>query len=645
MAGVFISYARSSEAAAHRIAEQLRGLGYDVWRDDQLPAHRAYADVIEERLREAHAVVVLWSAEAARSQWVRAEADFARNAGTLVQLSLDGAALPLPFNQIQCVELSAWSGDPRTPGWRTVVASIAELTGSAPRAPTRAQPAATARPTLAVLAFNNLSGDPEMDYFSDGVSEEILLTVSRTANLTVMARASSFQFRGAAKAAGNVAAELKVSHLLDGSVRRSGNRVRIVAELVECAGGTTLWSERFDRELSDVFALQDEIAEAVAAALKITFAPSASVEPVEPQAYDLYLRERHIAVDRLRIAERIDLLERAVAGAPRFAAAWAALSAARVDQVRFGPRPETPFAELEAGVRDAAQAALALDPDNGLAYASLSRLQPWAFYEQREALLAKGLAVAPNDPMALTMMGAFENHVGRTREALGHLRRAYELDPLFPLAADVYGVMLGSTDHPQAYDFYDRWRERWPEHATFSFGVLNRTMFLGEWERFDAVAAFALTHVPDEPSVQGALAFAEPLRRNDPTLAPRVARRLHRTLDETGTVPLPMLMTACVLGLKEEIFAAVEQASFDFMFQADGMDPSVSANPGIIFDRSFFGAVIHDVRFVRLCAKLGLCDYWLATGRWPDCVEWVDYDFKAEARRLAHGDRSHRPQI
>jgi adenylate cyclase len=101
MADIFISYGRSTEPQAQLVAESLRSAGYSVWRDDELPAHRAYGDVIEERLRGAKAVIVLWSTEAAHSQWVRAEADMAREAGTLVQVTIDGVLPPLPFNQIQ----------------------------------------------------------------------------------------------------------------------------------------------------------------------------------------------------------------------------------------------------------------------------------------------------------------------------------------------------------------------------------------------------------------------------------------------------------------------------------------------------------------------------------------------------------------
>src|SRR5947209_4485152 len=133
MSDVFISYARSSATQAQQVAEGLRALGYSVWRDDDLPAHRSYAEVIDEQLRAARAVVVIWSADAAKSQWVRAEADLARQAGTLVQLRIDDLIPPLPFNQIECADLTAWTGDPQARGWSKVVHSVAALvSGEAP---------------------------------------------------------------------------------------------------------------------------------------------------------------------------------------------------------------------------------------------------------------------------------------------------------------------------------------------------------------------------------------------------------------------------------------------------------------------------------------------------------------------------------
>src|SRR5436309_3404104 len=136
---VFVSYARPDEPHAKRVADALAAQGYAVWRDDELPAHRAYADVIQERLSSAGAVVVLWSAEAAKSQWVRAEADAARSAGTLIQASIDGIIPPMPFNQIQCADLNGWDGDTDQPGFNKLASSVAALAG------TPAQPDTPAR--------------------------------------------------------------------------------------------------------------------------------------------------------------------------------------------------------------------------------------------------------------------------------------------------------------------------------------------------------------------------------------------------------------------------------------------------------------------------------------------------------------------
>ena len=143
MADVFLSYARPSLSDAMRIADCLRAAGYSVWYDKSLPAHRAYTDVIAEQLDEAAAVLVLWSTEAAASQWVRSEANRARETGRLVQLRLDDARLPMPFDQIQCADLRRWGGNCNTAGWKTVAGSIAALTGNE-------RPAAISSPTAGI---------------------------------------------------------------------------------------------------------------------------------------------------------------------------------------------------------------------------------------------------------------------------------------------------------------------------------------------------------------------------------------------------------------------------------------------------------------------------------------------------------------
>src|SRR5579859_141041 len=264
MTDIFISYARSTAPQAQAIAEALRALGYCVWRDDELPAHRAYAEVIEERLRAAKAVVVIWSAEAAKSQWVFSEANRAREDGKLVQLSLDSTRLPMPFDTIQCADMSGWVGDPGSPGWRKVVASLGDLVAGTTVAPSAAAPALPAKPSIAILPFANLSGDPEQEYFADGMVVEIVAALARIPSIFVIASGSSFSFKGRSVSPQEAARQLGVRYVLEGSVRKAAERVRITVQLIDASDGAQIWTQRFDDTLEDVFALQDKVALAAA---------------------------------------------------------------------------------------------------------------------------------------------------------------------------------------------------------------------------------------------------------------------------------------------------------------------------------------------------------------------------------------------
>ena len=284
---VFLSYARSTEEQASYVERALREAGYVVWRDTELPAHLSYADVIEERLKSAKAVLVLWSAEAAKSQWVRAEADAARELGTLIQSSVDGTVPPIPFNQIQCADLSGWSGDNEHSGWRKLKASVVALAGQAEE-PVKA--AARKRPTssICVLPFQNLSTDDVPDYFSDGLSEDIISDLAKVRTLSVVPRKTAFKFRGPDIDASDVALELAVAYVLEGSVRKAGNRVRITAQLVDGTSGEFAWSERYTRDFADIFSIQDEIVQAIVDSLKAKLAPvekkSGDAEAARPAA-------------------------------------------------------------------------------------------------------------------------------------------------------------------------------------------------------------------------------------------------------------------------------------------------------------------------------------------------------------------------
>ena len=365
MSHVFISYARTDEPLASLVADSLRDAGFEVWRDDELPAHRTYAEVIEERIKGAGAVVVLWSAEAAKSQWVRAEADTARSANTLIQATLDGTIPPLPFNQIQCADLKAWDGQRTAPGWKKLLASVTELAG-APADSAADSPRTSSREvSVCVLPFQNMSGDAEQEYFSDGISEDITTDLSKVSALEVIARNTAFTFKGQSVNVCEVAKKLGVTHVLEGSVRKAGDRVRITAQLIEGRSGGHVWADRYDRDLADIFAIQDEISKAIVAALKIKLLPEEkkAIEQrgtTNVEAYNLYLLARQYWVtgnhgDARREERVMRICSRAVEIDPYYAQAWALLAIAQ-SSLRYG------FSQQVDDGYAAAHTALAIDP-------------------------------------------------------------------------------------------------------------------------------------------------------------------------------------------------------------------------------------------------------------------------------------------
>src|SRR3954447_17239826 len=374
MSDVFVSYARPDEPLAERVAEMLRAEGFRVWRDDQLPAHRAYADVIEERLKSAKAVVVLWSADAVKSQWVRAEADVARAAGTLVQATLDGTIPPMPFNQIQSADLDDWKGDADAPGWRMLAASVSALAGPASSPQHHRRSARNV--SVCVLPFANMSGDAEQEYFSDGISEDITTDLSKISALGVTARNTAFTFKGQSVDVYEIAKKLEVSHVLEGSVRKAGGRVRITAQLIDVSSGDHVWAERYDRDLTDIFAIQDEISKAIVDALKVKLLP-AEKKAMErrgtgnAEAYNYYLMARQLWVsgnygDVRRDEIVIRTTQRAIDIDPDYADAWALLAIAQASlRYHYGR-------DVDDGLA-AAEKALSLDPSLAAAYGVRAR--------------------------------------------------------------------------------------------------------------------------------------------------------------------------------------------------------------------------------------------------------------------------------
>lgn len=429
MADVFVSYARPQDQQARQIADALRSAGYDVWRDDELPAHRTFGEVIEERLASAKAVVVLWSADAFKSQWVRAEADIAREAGTLVQITVDGKLPPLPFNQIQCADLRAWDGSTDTSEWRKVEGSIASLVKasdaeSAPQGPSDNQL------SICVLPFENMSGDAEQEYFSDGISEDIITDLSKVSALTVVARNTSFTFKGKALAVKDVASMLDVTHVLEGSVRKAGNRVRITAQLIDGLAGHQLWAERYDRDLTDIFAIQDEISKAIVSALELRLLPKEKKaievrETSSPEAYNLYLMARRHWIsgndgDSRRDEIVVRICRQATAIDPNYARAWALMALAQAD-LKFRHNKDVDGQE-------AADRALSLDPNIAEAHCVKARyLDAAGEPQQAKDRIETAIRLNPESWEANKEAGRLNFRHGRIKEAIPFFEKAASL--------------------------------------------------------------------------------------------------------------------------------------------------------------------------------------------------------------------------
>ena len=428
---VFISYARPSEEEARLIVELLRDKAFSVWRDDELPAHRAYSDVIEERLKSAKAVVVLWSAESAKSHWVRAEADSAREAGTLVQASLDGSLPPMPFNQIQCADLKDWKGDASSPGWVKLEGSVAALVGrTAEEADSAAQPASRPQPvraSICVLPFVNMSGEPEQEYFSDGISEDITTDLSKISALEVVARNTAFAFKGQSPDVQQVAKQLSVTHVLEGSVRKAGDRVRINAQLIDGVTGKHLWADRFDRDLTDIFEIQDEISKAIVDALKVKLLP-AEKKAIETRgtssvdAYNVYLMARQQWISGSFGEPRRDegivrLCQQATRLDPKYAQAWALMALAQAELRFWHARDADPL--------PAAEHALALNPKLAEAHCVKARyLEDEGRADEAERQIKTALELDPDSWEANREAARMLFRHGHVREAIPFFEKA-----------------------------------------------------------------------------------------------------------------------------------------------------------------------------------------------------------------------------
>lgn len=484
-------------------------------------------------------------------------------------------------------------------------------------------------PLLAVLAFDNQSSDAEMQYFSDGVSEDIIQRLSRGTRLKVIGRTSSFQFRGERKA--EAAARLACSHVLDGSIRRVAGRVRISAHLMEAASRTTLWSDRYDRGLEDIFAVQDEIAESIARALDQTFS-SYSTRAVDPAVYDLYLRAspKSYAPDDLRTC--VGVLEVVTQRAPHFVEAWGRLAYLRGFLHMYLPFGER--AESAARVAREASHALALDAQNIDALSSRCFVMPpFGRFVEGDVFLER-LQRAPGAGDGRRYIGWFLRHTGRLRESLEDTERTYRLDALDPMSANLLALArMASGRVAEAVPVYEYLVARIPEMSFPISSLLRAQAFLQDWAAVDRLLALAAKRPLRE--FQDTIPFVRAKRDPTPEHIGAWRNAFEAHVAQTGGVDVARLVYAAHLGMADEAYRAADAARLGPAGTSDDIMGPDGYRTALLFQASM-PELRNDLRFPRLCARLGLVEFWMATGKWPDCAAEVPYDFKAECARVQH---------
>ncbi len=315
-----------------------------------------------------------------------------------------------------------------------------------------AEPALPERPSIAVLPFDNMSGDPEQGYFADGITEDIITDLSKVSGLFVIARNSSFAYKGKAPDIRQVSRELGVRYVLEGSVRRAANRIRINAQMIEGTTGGHVWAERYDRDLEDIFEVQDEVTRTIVSALKVKLTASEvaqrqSRSKIDPEAYDLLVRARQTMLQLRPEASRQAraMLERVVALGSGVAIAYARLSiitfAEYVNQWNGATRDDLTRAA------DLARKAIKAEESEPQGYIALALALSWdRRLDEAEKAAERALELDPNSADCYTGLGNVRDFQGRQEEAAALYTKAYRLDPQWDMALHFLGRALLAID-------------------------------------------------------------------------------------------------------------------------------------------------------------------------------------------------------
>jgi adenylate cyclase len=460
---------------------------------------------------------------------VRGEAREAADRNVLVPVRFDAAKLPMDVRAIHTIDLDAWGENPASASFvdlkralgammaRQRAAQASANGGSAQPATAPAAAASAPRVAVCVLPFSNMSGDLEQEYFSDGISEDIITDLSKVSSLAVVSRNTAFSFKGKNVDLPQVARQLKVTHVLEGSVRRAGGRVRITAQLVEAATDNHVWAERYDRDLNDIFALQDEISQAIVKALRLKLQPEEK-KAIEQRgttnldAYNLLLMARqHYSTGQASDLRRSDTVIRMARGAidldPDYAEAWALLASAQRNRLYSTSQGDN---GLEAAVR-----AIELDGDLAEAHAAKAGvLSSQGDYDAANGEIAIALRLNPESVDVLREAGRLAMVQRRFDEATVHFEKAFALNPV-DISSGCLLVTCYSAlgDQPRLRDIAQRTSIRAQEAVKTDPGngsamgaMCSCLMVIGETERGREWARRAIIMDPENTGMRFNLA-------------------------------------------------------------------------------------------------------------------------------------------
>jgi len=508
---VFVSHASEDAEAAHRLCDSLRAAGIEVWLDQsELRGGDAWDTMIRERIRGCALFMALisshtrarlegyfrleWKLAIDRSYHIASERPF------LLPVAIDetpesDARVPDRFREVQ------WTHTPRGEASPEFVERLRRMLDAVGGVIEESAPSKTAvwsdvvpEKSLAVMPFANLSADPENEYFSDGLAEEILNALSGIAQLRVAARTSSFYFKGRNTNLQEIARNLRVAHIVEGSVRRVANRVRVTAKLIDVRNGFQLWSERYERELADVFEIQDEIARAITGRLKVALLSGTRRPTSNMEAYDLYLQGHHLLIQRslTSFPMAVQYFERCIALDPDYALAHAGLVAC------YGNMPfrgSMSHAAAQARAQTAVKKAMELAPE--LWECNYARALYSLYFEgnwgEAERYFKRALEINPRAPMANAHYATLHSLLRREAETVSHVEAACRLDPLAAMVHALGSFAMLNLDKPAEAEALARHAlELQPDHLF----ALNRHSFaLSALGRHDEAVAAMERHV------------------------------------------------------------------------------------------------------------------------------------------------------